>query len=325
MSVFLSVIVPTRNRADLLVRCLLRLKEQTCSAMEVLVLDDGSDAAHRQALQEAWHALDERFRLLDVAPCGSTVSAGPSAVRNWGVSEARGNLLAFCDDDDLWIDPDHAARVVHLFTVQPDLELFIGNQRALHVDGRSSEDWLPGLTVLCAKLPSLGSETFAVTPAQLCVSGGFGHMNMITLRKQLIERMGGGFWTRVSYEEDRDFFWRAVDAAQKIAYSPRLMSLHHVPDPFKRVNVSTSFLQHERWLVANMVSQHIVATVRHPEIVKLNSAYQGDLLRRLAAAAFAEGRRSAAARLAWQALACRFSWKWLLASCLYAARALVNR
>jgi hypothetical protein len=181
------------------------------------------------------------------------------------------------------------------------------------------------LTALCAKLPPLGSEAFVVTPAQLCGSGGFGHMNMITMRKQLIERMGGGFWTRVSYEEDRDFFWRAVDAAKNIAYSPRVMSLHHVPDPSRRANVSTGFSQHERWLVANMVSQHIVATVRHTEIVKLNSAYQGDLLRRLATAALAEGRRSAGARLAWQALACRFSWKWLLASCLYAARALLNR
>jgi glycosyltransferase involved in cell wall biosynthesis len=325
MSVVLSVIVPTRNRADLLVRCLLRLKEQTCLTMEVLLLDDGSDAAHRQALQQAWHALDERFRLIEVAPCGSTISSGPSVVRNWGVNEARGNLLAFCDDDDLWTDPDHAARVVHLFSAQPDLDLFIGNQRALHVDGRSSEDWLPALTALCAKLPPLGSEAFVVTPAQLCGSGGFGHMNMITMRKQLIERMGGGFWTRVSYEEDRDFFWRAVDAAKNIAYSPRVMSLHHVPDPSRRANVSTGFSQHERWLVANMVSQHIVATVRHTEIVKLNSAYQGDLLRRLATAALAEGRRSAGARLAWQALACRFSWKWLLASCLYAARALLNR
>lgn len=320
----LSVIVPTRNRSDLLLRCLAHLQQQTSRAMEVLVLDDGSDAVHRQALQAGWPERDGRFRLIEVAPCWSAVSSGPSAVRNEGLRQARGDLVAFCDDDDLWIDPEHAARVLQLFASQPELDLFLGNQRAVHVNGRTREDWLPGLTSLCARLPTLAHETYTVTPGQLCSSGGFGHMNMLTLRRSLLDRMGG-FWTRVSYEEDRDFFWRAVDAARRMAYSPRQMSQHHVPDPNRRVNVSTGFSQQERWLVANMVSQHIVATVKHPDIVQLNTLYQGDLLRRLATDAHTEGRRPAAAHLAWQALACRFSWKWLLMSGLFTARALARR
>ena len=321
----LSVIVPTRNRSDLLLRCLAHLQKQTSGAMEVLVLDDGSDAGNRQALHAGWPDQDERFRLIEVAPCGTAVSSGPSAVRNEGLRQSRGELVAFCDDDDLWIDPDHAARVQRLFAEQPELDLFLGNQRAVHVDGQTREDWLPGLTALCARLPVLAPETYTVTPSQLCRSGGFGHMNMLTLRKTLLDRIGGGFWTRVSYEEDRDFFWRAVDAARCMAYSPRLMSQHHVPDPNRRVNVSTGFSQQERWLVANMVSQHIVAAVKHPDIVQLNTLYQGDLLRRMATQTQADGRHSASARMAWQALACRFSWKWLLMCGLLTARALARR
>lgn len=316
----LSVIVPTRNRSDLLLRCLSHLQQQTSSAMEVLVLDDGSDAEHRQVLQAGWPEQDERFRLIEVAPCGTAISSGPSAVRNTGLRQSRGDLVAFCDDDDLWIDPEHAARMLQLFAEQPDLDLFLGNQRAVHVDGRTREDWLPGLTTLCTRLQPFAHDTYTVTPGQLCRSGGFGHMNMLTLRKLLLDRMSGGFWTRVSYEEDRDFFWRAVDVARRIAYSPRVMSQHHVPDPGRRVNVSTSFSEQERWLVANLVSQHIVATVKHPDIVQLNALYQGDLLRRLATAAQADRRHSAAAHLAWQALGCRFSWKWLLMCGLFSAR-----
>lgn len=321
----LSVIVPTRNRSDLLLRCLAHLQQQTSRAMEVLVLDDGSDAGHRQALQAGWPEQDERFRLIEVSPCVSATSSGPSAVRNEGLRQSRGELVAFCDDDDLWIDPEHAARVLQLFAEKPELDLFLGNQRAVYVDGQTREDWLPGLTALCMRLPVMANEAYTVTPRQMCRSGGFGHMNMLTLRKSLLDRMGSGFWTRVSYEEDRDFFWRAVDAARCMAYSPRLMSQHHVPDPNRRLNVSTGFSQSERWLVANMVSQHIVATVKHPDIIKLSTRHQGDLLRRLATAAQAEARHSAATRLAWQALTCRFSWKWLLMCGVLTARALARQ
>ena len=317
----LSIIVPTRNRSELLLRCLQHLQQQSSGDLEVLVMDDGSEATHRQALQTAWPQLDARFRLIELSACGASLSLGPSAVRNEGLRHAKGDLVAFCDDDDLWIDPLHTQRVLSLFAEQPELDLFIGNQRAVQVDGKAREDWLPALSAACASKPALTDGIFAVTASQLCRSGGFGHMNMLTLRKTLLARMDGGFWTRVSYEEDRDFFWRSVDAARRVAFSPRLMSQHHVPDPARRVNVSTSFSQQERWLVANMVSQHIVASVRDPDIVKLNMQYQGDLFRRLASAARADNRPAAAARLAWQALSCRFSWKWLVMCCLYSLQA----
>ena len=317
----LSIIVPTRNRAELLLRCLLALKDQTHAGMEVLVVDDGSDAMHRASLVAAWPQLDERFRLIEIAPGGSALSSGPSAVRNRGLTEARGDLIAFCDDDDQWVDPQHASRAVQVFDKNTELDLLLGNQRALHVDGRCVEDWLPGLSGLCAQRTATSDGWYRVSAHDLCQSGGFGHMNMLVLRRPLIDAMGGGFWTRVSYEEDRDFFWRAVDAARAMVFSPRVVAQHHVPDPARRVNVSTSFSQQERWLVANMVSQHIVASVRDPDIVKLNMQYQGDLFRRLASAARADNRPAAAARLAWQALSCRFSWKWLAMCCLYSLRA----
>lgn len=306
----LSVIVPTRNRADLLLRCLKHLQQQSCRTMEVLVLDDGSDAANRQALRAAWCQLDTRFRLIEVAPTDAVTSSGPSAVRNHGLSQASGALLAFCDDDDLWTDSKHAERLIQLFTARPELELFIGNQRAVHVDGRISDDWLPGLTSICSGLPELVAEIYTITTEQLCRSGGFGHMNMLTLRKTLLDRMGDGFWSRVSYEEDRDFFWRATDAAQSIAFSPRVVCQHHVPDPSRRVNVSTSFSQQERWLVAAMVSQHIAVTVKSPAITQLCLAHEGDLLRRLALHCASHNQPAACLGFARQALGARFSFKW---------------
>ena len=89
----------------------------------------------------------------------------------------------------------------------------------------------------------------------------------------------------MGYEEDRDLFWRAADQARLVVFNPQVVCQHHVPDPAKRVNASTQFDTTERWLVALLVSQHIVAHARHPGLVKLCTHHQGDLLRRLAGAA----------------------------------------
>lgn len=62
-----TVIVPTRDRADLLERCLTSLFERTeYAAFDVLVVDNGSTEPATRALFEAWrHRQPQRFRVLE--------------------------------------------------------------------------------------------------------------------------------------------------------------------------------------------------------------------------------------------------------------------
>jgi hypothetical protein len=58
-----------------------------------------------------------------------------------------------------------------------------------------------------AALPTAGG--YLVSANELARCGGFAQLNILALRKDLAWDIGG-FWTRTSYEEDRDFFWRAA-------------------------------------------------------------------------------------------------------------------
>ena len=88
-----SVVVPTYNRALLLGRTLRAILAQECTDLEVVVVDDGStDETARTAV-----AADPR-----VAVIRNQQPAGVSAARNRGIAAARGDWIAFCDDDDLW-------------------------------------------------------------------------------------------------------------------------------------------------------------------------------------------------------------------------------
>ena len=85
----LSLVVPTRNRAGSLRRCLEALEAQTVDApVEILVVDDGST--------------DDTPSLLDAMPRVTTLRRphqGRGAARNPGVEQARGRLVMFVDDD----------------------------------------------------------------------------------------------------------------------------------------------------------------------------------------------------------------------------------
>lgn len=89
-----SVVVPTFRRGDLLSRALEALSRSgDAPAFEVIVVDDASeDARTRAALRAA--ALGERLRVLTHA-----TNRGPAAARNTGLMAARGDMVAFTDDD----------------------------------------------------------------------------------------------------------------------------------------------------------------------------------------------------------------------------------
>jgi glycosyltransferase involved in cell wall biosynthesis/peptidoglycan/xylan/chitin deacetylase (PgdA/CDA1 family) len=94
-----SVVIPTYDRAHLLVRAVESALAQTCPPDEIIVVDDGSTddtAAVMAALINAKppHSPEIRYFVQG--------RKGPSAARNRGIAEAQGEWIAFLDSDDLW-------------------------------------------------------------------------------------------------------------------------------------------------------------------------------------------------------------------------------
>jgi glycosyltransferase involved in cell wall biosynthesis len=89
-----TVIVPTRNRADRLDACLAALAHQSLPAdqFEIIVVDNGSTDATAARIAR-WSELRPGLRRVEEP------EPGVSRARNAGVAAARGDLLAFVDDD----------------------------------------------------------------------------------------------------------------------------------------------------------------------------------------------------------------------------------
>jgi glycosyltransferase involved in cell wall biosynthesis len=90
----ITVVIPTRDRRELLPLTLRNALDQRGVELEVVVVDDGSTTSVADLIQEA---NDDRLHLLRNA-----TPLGVSRARNQGIEIAQGEWVALLDDDDLW-------------------------------------------------------------------------------------------------------------------------------------------------------------------------------------------------------------------------------
>jgi len=127
MSPRISVVVPTYNRADLIGETLEAILTQSLPPAEVIVVDDGSldDTPARLA------TFGSRIQVIRIANSGELVG------RNCGIRAASGDLIAFCDSDDLW-QPDHLANMARIWLAEPLTRAAYANFRIVR-EGQWSE------------------------------------------------------------------------------------------------------------------------------------------------------------------------------------------
>jgi glycosyltransferase involved in cell wall biosynthesis len=101
-----SVIIPTYNRANFLVRAIQSVLDQTYTNWEVIVIDNHSDDDTDTVMSLF---MDSRISYLKIHNEGVI-----STSRNFGIQVAKGELIAFLDSDDWW-DSNKLAMQVPLF------------------------------------------------------------------------------------------------------------------------------------------------------------------------------------------------------------------
>lgn len=97
-----SVVIPTYDRAAMVVEAVNSVLAQSLSDLEVLVVDDGSTDDTESAVRSL---RDSRLRYM------AKGNGGPGAARNFGIAQVAGKYLAFLDSDDLW-PPNYLAVMV---------------------------------------------------------------------------------------------------------------------------------------------------------------------------------------------------------------------
>jgi len=135
----LSVIIPTYNRKEILLKTLAAYQAQSARAeiLEVLVLDDGSTDGTPEAMSEFSSGAKIPIRYFGL------MHRGPAAVRNHGIRTAGGRLLLF-GDDDIVPAPDLVAEHLawHKKYPEPTVGVLGLVEWALEVESTPFMEWL---------------------------------------------------------------------------------------------------------------------------------------------------------------------------------------
>ena len=119
MTLSVSTVIPTYNRAHLVRRALESALAQTTALDEVIVVDDGSSDGTERAIAP----YRDRIRYV------RTQNRGAGAARNRGIQEATRDLVAFLDSDDEWM-PGKLALARRFLAARPDV-LFVFSEFAV--------------------------------------------------------------------------------------------------------------------------------------------------------------------------------------------------
>ena len=181
-----TVVMPTFNRASLLPRAVHSVLGQTMPDLELLVVDDGSEDDSLEVLADCAEA---RLRVLP------REHRGVSAARNAALAEARGELVAYLDTDNVW-SPQFLEVMTEELREQ-DVLAYCGRHLFL-LDGPPHD----------ARVVGRKTHSPSYNPASLLRHNSIDN-NVIVHRRELVDEVGG-FDETLSWLVDWDFVVRIV-------------------------------------------------------------------------------------------------------------------
>jgi glycosyltransferase involved in cell wall biosynthesis len=229
-----SVVVPTRQRPELLRRAVTSVAGQTYDgSIEILVVFDQEEPTDPGLSLPEGRSL----RLLS-----NTRTPGLAGGRNSGILAASGELIAYCDDDDEWL-PDKLDRQVEALASHPAAEVAVTGTTIVYGDDVVDRVPLSNELTFEQLLRSRAQEAHpsSILARRAAVLDGIGLVD---------EEIPG------SYGEDYEWFLRAA----------RRHPIAVVPAPLVRAHWHRSSFFADRWATIIEAIQYLL--VRYPEFAE---------------------------------------------------------
>jgi glycosyltransferase involved in cell wall biosynthesis len=248
---FVSVVIPTYNRAKQTIAAVESVLAQTYPNFEIIIVDDGSRDRSGEVIQQF---IGQRTNASHQILFFSQPNQGASVARNKGISEARGEYIAFLDSDDTW-DPEKLE-----FQMQA-LEQFKNECGVCFTDARLVNN--SGMDVSSFQVhgrnykQSIGIDRDAVKSLAESFSGFW--VSSLLVRAD-IARQIGGFNQDISFVEDRDFHFRLALVTSVAYVNRQLIRTDRSPSPpgsairpWDKAEVQFQQQEHllEKWLGMN--------------------------------------------------------------------------
>jgi glycosyltransferase involved in cell wall biosynthesis len=167
----ISVIIPTYNRADLVVEAIRAIQAQSYAVHEIVVVDDGSTDRTRETIASLNGAVRYVYQ----------TNAGKAVALNNGLSHCTGDYIWICDDDDLAV-PKAAELLVEALDNSPGSAFAFGRFKRFFIDPKTGERQLSAPVYW----PDLEANSLLVALLLDC----FIYQNACLVRKRAFDAVG---------------------------------------------------------------------------------------------------------------------------------------
>jgi len=210
---FISIVIPTYNRAHLIVKTLNSLLQQDYAHYEVIVVDDGST----DNTEEVVKAInDERLSYY------KKENAERAAARNYGAQHAKGDYVNFFDSDDIAL-PHHLTEAVKMIQKYNMPEWF-------HL----AYAWAKPDGIIFKKFESYNNPT----SNHLLINGNPVGTNSVFIRKDIILKNSFNEDRTLSASEDIELWFRL--AARFPMYSSNAITSHLIDHDSRSVRTTNA-------------------------------------------------------------------------------------
>ncbi|WP_083672937.1 glycosyltransferase family 2 protein [Micromonospora sp. CB01531] len=227
-----SVVIPTCDRPDLVLRAVRSALAQTVDTIEVIVVVDGADEATLKALAAV---PDDRLRVVPLAERGGAPNA-----RNVGVREARAEWTAFLDDDDEWLPEKLAVQLAAARSAEAPLPVVAS--RLLNRTPRAE-------FVLPRRLPEPGEpiSEYLTVRRGLFHGDGFIQTSTIMAPTELLRRVP--FTVGLRRQQELDWTLRAVSHPDvDLVMTEEALVVWHQDEDRPRISLQSPWAAQFEWL-----------------------------------------------------------------------------
>ena len=212
---FVSVIIPTFNRARQVEAALRSVLKQTYRNFEVIVVDDGSADGTREAVErviDEQHSDGKRIRYFFQS------NQGQSVARNKGIDTALGEWLGFLDSDDVWLAEKLEWQIRGVEKFKDECGACICDARLVDDLGLDTTAFRPSGK---AWGETLGMESEAAKDLVKCRDPYW--VSTLLVRTEIAKHIGR-FDPDIEYAEDHDFLFR-LSLATSFCYVNRPLAV----------------------------------------------------------------------------------------------------
>ncbi len=174
----ISVIIPAFNAEKYIAQAIASVENQTLSVHEIICVDDASTDSTAKIVTNSF----PHVKMITI-----TENSGPSKARNIGIKEAKGDIIAFLDSDDLW-PRDKIEYLVGKLQDQQHINIVGGTVLKFSGDGKSDEEQTPYFNF---------------------------YMSSFLIKKSVFQRIGY-FDESMRLSEDQDWFFKVRESGMDI-------------------------------------------------------------------------------------------------------------